>query len=295
MILVLGEFWGWRRSICPFLLLCLPGVNDSVYLGLGCWLVRVCRVFKGNSIEMKEFDVKQFFRSNGCWCRRRRGNPSPRTMTKCFKWEWGVPCAVVSMVWRNAFQRSKLIEAVIVTCAKMQDITQCFDGKLLVRDLSRSTLVFLIMVVMCACGLPCILVSCTEMLDSCWWRAYFHSNGKKHQHLHNLYTCSEEQCPNNTKRRFFYSCWSRSRRMPVVSLEKNVVLYTPERTNYVRCRCLVISAMFLCKTWSVTFSSLSNTRKKLAWQGYGRSGVGISMAYCVKYAGLPGDLFNTRM
>ena len=45
--------------------------------------------------------------------------------------------------------------------------TQCFDGKLLVQDLSRSTLVFLIMVVMCACGLPCILVSCTEMLDSC--------------------------------------------------------------------------------------------------------------------------------
>lgn len=124
-------------------------------------------------------------------------------------------------------------------------------------------------------------------------------------HLHNLYTCSEEQCPpkNHLRRESegersgvfsfihvgpvpgecrWYFFWTKCR--PIYTWEH----WRDGKTNYVLCRCLVISAMFLCKTWSVTFF-FSNTRTKLAWQGYGTSGVGISMAYCVEYAGLPAN------
>ena len=97
-------------------------------------------------------------------------------------------------------------------------------------------IVFLIMVVMCACGLPCILVSCAEMLDSCWWWAYYHSDGKKHhapaQFVHLFWRAMSQQNHWRRQRRsaacFFNSYWSCVQRMLLVFLEQNVVLYTRE-------------------------------------------------------------------
>ena len=56
----------------------------------------------------------------------------------------------------------------------------------------------------------------------------FTAMAKNTMHLHNLYTCSEEQCPNKTKRRFFLFMLVPFPENAAGFLEKNVVVYTPE-------------------------------------------------------------------